>query len=231
MFIAYLILAPCFSTANLDDPEYTIRDRAVRQLAQHWPLSHYVLLEARKSGSLHSQRLAREALVRGSNRLLGPFGYTVRGLMDREQHLGRIGWLMQVQPDLIRWPMVDFALDVDSRNNTRLIALWLMLAPFPDNYDGLPYTPELIHKLLWDRRDVNQGFQDLMKNTWTNADGSGIQLAVVTGYIVGLEHARFWLRGLGDPNPWGAAKDKAVSVWTKSKLKGLPKAELPEVLK
>ena len=144
-------------------------------------------------------------------------------------------WLAAVQPSLVRGPMLDFACGDAKREH----ALWLILAPFPDA-DGLPWVPEAVHKAVAGDAELAGALCALVNHTWVGEDGDRILLACdpalkeVAGFgpwkgrMLGLDNARFWLRGLGDPQNYhrdGYPK-KARAVWLQRKA-AVPETRSP----
>jgi hypothetical protein len=184
---------------RLGAPEWRTREAAEAALVRAWPLSRPALLGAMRSEDPEVRRRAVSADAAGARRVFGRRDRVVRGLLERRADWGRTVWLLGVQPDLVRWDMVDFALA--DRTGKRMLALWLLTAPFEED-DGMPWAPTAVHRAYAGDRALVAAFGELLDHTWSNADGTAIVIYAGEepgGYIFGLNEARFWLRRLPDP--------------------------------
>lgn len=162
--------------------------------------------------------------------------------MDRPSAGGRIDWLFGVQPSLVRWDMVDFALKDTS--GERMVALWLLVSPCNNEAGGLPWLDDVWHKKYARHLGVRLALCELVQNAWKLPDGTDILLAcdprlggrVADQGLCGVDNVRFWLRGLPDiqlaAGKYTNWQLEAMNVWASRRNDGLnlPRAVPPVVL-
>lgn len=224
-FVAAL-LSLAAQVERLGADRFVAREAAQAALAAKWPLSRPLLLGGMRSPDPEIRHRAATADVQGANRVAGKHGRTLRGLMARPGASEWVGWLMTVQADLVRWDMVDYALA--DPTGKRVLALWLILAPFPDP-DGNPWAPSAVHKAYCADAELARALCDLVNETWRYPDGERIWLACdpelkgvqgMKGYLGGLDNVRFWARGLPDPQDY-RAHDVTRKQWARAKDAGV----------
>jgi hypothetical protein len=205
MLLVMLLLFP--STNLLGHPEYAVRECAQQTLERLWPLSRPAILLARESDDPEIRLRVWRADMEGAKNRFGRHAHVGRGIMDRPGSGDKLLWLLKVQPDLVRWGMVDFALKDPSGN--RMLALWLLASPFEENGE-LPWFPHDLHREFSQDTQLAQALCDLVDATWRDAAGDCLLLGCnpkyktsQTHYLEGVDNVRFWLRGL--PDPQGAA--------------------------
>lgn len=213
---------------RLGHQDFVVREAAQSALVRSWPLSRPAILAAMKSPDLEVRSRALEADRGGAAR----GGHVLRGILNRPEAKDRLAWLMKVQPSLVRWQMVDYALEDES--GKRMLALWLIIAPFEDQ-DGLPWVPNAIHKEYWEDKELARALCDLVNDTWKSPDGERILLRCdpnvdavkVDGYMGGLDNVRFWMRGLPDPQTLYGTWEPTRRLWASLKKAGLEAPPAP----
>ncbi len=190
---------------KLSDENYETREKSTKDLIKAYPLSRPAILIGCQSADPEIRNRCIIIDAKGATKLFGKQGKIFLGIEKRLKHKNRIDWLWKVQPDFVRWSMVDYALKDDS--NKRMEALYLILCPFED-ISGMPWFRTGLHQHYSKDKELIVALCDLVDDTWKWSDGSKVILACdpahnqkgSDGMLLGLDNVRFWMRSLPDPS-------------------------------
>jgi hypothetical protein len=205
------LFAPC-DPADLSSSDYHTRERATSALVSTWPHSRALIRACCLSPNPEVRARAFDADNRGANAVFPGASATVRLVLDDPRVRTRAPWIVTVQLDIVRADVLRFALE--SPDQHRLTALWLIVAPLDDySLDGLPWATKGVHKRYSRDKAVCSALCEIVETFCVDADGMPPQLGCrpdlwnsldpwMSQHMLGLDNVRFWARGLSDPNSY-----------------------------